>query len=245
MSKPTIVFVPGAFHTTEYYDGVRSLLEEKGYTTTTVALPSVGSTASMSDDADAIHAVTSKLADAGHQIVLVMHSYGGIPGTQSAKDLGFKGRQEAGKPGGIFALVYLAAYLLKEGMSVFNQAWSADVPDFLKFEDGLIYYEQSAAIRILYSDFLPEHNPESLAVTIKPHSVASWMEELSYAAHRDIPATYLLCKNDKSVPLEVQRKFVGYAEGEVSTVECEAGHTPIVSVPGVVVETILRAAGGS
>jgi hypothetical protein len=71
------------------------------------------------------------------------------------------------------------------------------------------------------------------------------MEELSYAAHRDIPATYLLCKNDMSVPLEVQRKFVGYAEGEVSTVECEAGHTPIVSVPGVVVETILRAAGGS
>jgi pimeloyl-ACP methyl ester carboxylesterase len=134
MSKPTIVFVPGAFHTPEYYDGVRSLLEEKGYTTTAVALPSVGSTASMSDDAAAIHAVTSKLADAGHQIVLVMHSYGGIPGTQSAKDLGFKGRQEAGKPGGIIALVYLAAYLIKEGMSVFNQAWSADVPDFLKFE---------------------------------------------------------------------------------------------------------------
>ncbi|KAJ0414570.1 Alpha/beta hydrolase fold-1 [Aspergillus carlsbadensis] len=245
MAQPTVVFVPGAFHTPEYYDGVRALLEGKGYTTTAVSLPSVGSTASMSDDAAAIQSVTTKLADAGHRIILVMHSYGGIPGTQSAEGMGFKIRQEVGKTGGIVALVYLAAYLLKEGMSVFNQAWSADIPEFLTFKDELIFYEHSAATRILYSDFLPEHNAEGLAASLKPHSVASWMEELSYAAHRDIPATYLLCKNDRSVPVDVQRKFIAYAEGEISTVECEAGHTPMISVSRVVVETIFRAAGES
>ncbi|KAL3451571.1 alpha/beta-hydrolase [Aspergillus insuetus] len=243
MSKPTIVFVPGAWQSPDYYDAVRIRLEEKGYTTAAVSLPSVGGTASMHDDAAAIHAVTSKLADAGHRILLVMHSYGGIPGTQSAKDLSVKSRQEAGKPGGIIALVYIAAYLLKEGMSVFNQAWSEDLPDFLTFKDGLVYYEESAAAKILYSDFLPEHNAAFSAATLKPHSVASWTDELTYAAHRDIPATYLLCNNDRSMPVDAQRKFVGYAEGHITTFECEAGHSPMISLPGVVVETILKAAG--
>jgi pimeloyl-ACP methyl ester carboxylesterase len=100
MPQPTIVFVPGAFHTPEYYNPVRSLLEAKGYVTKAVSLPSVGdSTSSMADDATAIRAVTSKLADEGHQVVVVIHSYGGIPGTESARELGYELRQKTGKSG--------------------------------------------------------------------------------------------------------------------------------------------------
>jgi pimeloyl-ACP methyl ester carboxylesterase len=137
MSKPAIVFVPGAFHSPDYYATVRSLLEEKGYEMTAVSLPSVGTTASMSGDAATIHSVTSTLADEGHRILLVMHSNGGIPGTQSAKDLSCKSRQEGGRPGGIVALVYLAVYLFQEGMGVFTQAWSEEVPDFLTVKVGV------------------------------------------------------------------------------------------------------------
>jgi hypothetical protein len=69
----------------------------------------------MNDDATAIRAVTANLADEGHQVVLVMHSYGGIPGTESAEELGCEFRQNAGKPGGSIALVYLSRILPHEG----------------------------------------------------------------------------------------------------------------------------------
>lgn len=131
MTLPTIVFVPGAWHTCDYYKPVISILEAKGFPTATVNLPSVGGTSSMADDATAFQKVTSKLADDGHQIILVMHSYGGIPGTESAKGLAWEIRQAEGQPGGIIALVYVSAYLIKEGMSVMSVAGAAEWPTFL------------------------------------------------------------------------------------------------------------------
>jgi pimeloyl-ACP methyl ester carboxylesterase len=118
MTLPTIVFIPGAWHTCEYYKHVISILTAKGYPTATVDLPSVGGISPMADDAAAIQKVTSELASDGQEIILVMHSYGGIPGTESAKGLARKIRQTEGKPGTIIGLVYMSAYLLKEGMSV-------------------------------------------------------------------------------------------------------------------------------
>lgn len=85
----------------------------------------------MEDDAIAIQKVTSKLADEGRKIILVMHSYGGIPGTESARDLSWEIRQKEGQPGGIIALVYVSAYLIKEGMSVVSVAGEREWPAFL------------------------------------------------------------------------------------------------------------------
>jgi hypothetical protein len=85
----------------------------------------------MEDDAIAIQNVISKLANDGQQIILVMHSYGGIPGTESAKGLSREIRQAKGKAGGIIALVYVSAYLIKEGMSVLSVAGDAEWPAFL------------------------------------------------------------------------------------------------------------------
>jgi pimeloyl-ACP methyl ester carboxylesterase len=131
MSLPTIVFVPGAWHTCDYYKPVISILTAKGFPTATINLPSVGGISSMEDDATAIQKVTSKLADEGQQIILVMHSYGGIPGTESAKGLSWERRQANGEQGGIIALVYVSAYLIKEGMSVMSVAGGAEWPSFL------------------------------------------------------------------------------------------------------------------
>jgi pimeloyl-ACP methyl ester carboxylesterase len=131
MTLPTIVFIPGAWHTCDYYKQVISILTEKGFPTATVNLPSVGGVSSMEDDAIAIQNVISKLANDGQQIILVMHSYGGIPGTESAKGLSREIRQAKGKAGGIIALVYVSAYLIKEGMSVLSVAGDAEWPAFL------------------------------------------------------------------------------------------------------------------
>lgn len=134
MTLPTVVFIPGAWHTPEYYEKVIDILRGQGYSTSTVRLPSVGGVSTMFDDAAAIRKTVSTLADEGKKIILVMHSYGGIPGSESAKGLAWKTRQQKGKSGGIVSLVYLCAHLVKEGMSVNGMANGTEWPSFLKLE---------------------------------------------------------------------------------------------------------------
>lgn len=78
---------------------------------------------------------------------------------------------------------------------------------------------------------------------MKPQSEASFSGALTYAAHRDIPAVYLLCEQDRSLPIGLQELFVTYAEGKISTRRCKTGHSPMVTMPDEVVETILLAVG--
>ena len=52
------------------------------------------------------------LADAGYPIVLLMHSYGGIVGSNALKDLSLIERKRAGPPGGVVHLIYMVAFIL-------------------------------------------------------------------------------------------------------------------------------------
>ncbi|KAJ5464343.1 alpha/beta-hydrolase, partial [Penicillium daleae] len=194
MTLPTIVFIPGAWHTCEYYKHVISILTAKGFPTATVDLPSVGGISPMADDA-AIQKVTSELASDGQKIILVMHSYGGIPGTEqrACSENTLDGRRdERGKCG----------------------KWS---------RDGKIFYDRATAIERFYHDFRKDESPTAWAMNLKAHSAASFSDPLTYAAHRDIPAIYLLCEQDKSLPLGIQELFVSYAEGKVTTRSCSRG----------------------
>ncbi|KAL2849325.1 hypothetical protein BJX68DRAFT_267177 [Aspergillus pseudodeflectus] len=155
----------------------------------------------MNDDATAIRAVTTKLADEGHQVVLVMHSYGGIPGTESAEELGCEFRQNAGKPGGSIALVYLAAYFLTKGMGHMVLG-------------GLIFHDKTAAFETFYNDFTPEMDPLGWASRLQTQSATPWAGELGYESYRDIPTTYLFCTQDRAIPIDIQKKFVGVCGGK-------------------------------
>ncbi|KUL84131.1 hypothetical protein ZTR_07198 [Talaromyces verruculosus] len=242
MDLPTIVLIPGAWHTPEYYGQVIAILQAQGYPTTTVSLPSVGGLSTMLDDAAAIQDRVSRLADEGKKIILVMHSYGGMPGTESAKGLAWRTRQAEGRSGGIVHLVYISAYLVKEGMSVIGMANGAEWPQFLRLENGMIFYDPSAAVQNLYNDFPDDQDPETWASKLRPQSAASFDGSLTYPAYRDIPTTYLLCEKDRSIPVEIQQVFVRNCDGDIRLGSCQAGHSPMITMPSLVAETIVTAA---
>lgn len=62
----------------------------------------------------------TSLLDAGKDVVMIMHSIGGIVGTEAAQGLSKAERQKAGLPGGVVHLIYLASYLADEGESTFT-----------------------------------------------------------------------------------------------------------------------------
>jgi hypothetical protein len=121
-SKPSIVFVPGAWHGPESFDAVASLLTSAGYAYEGVTKPS--STleppfpTSIDADVEAIRTAVLKAADAGNDVVLVLHSYGGIPGSEASKGLSKEERAKDGKKGGIVRLVYVTAFAIPEGVSM-------------------------------------------------------------------------------------------------------------------------------
>ena len=126
MSKPSIFLIPGSFVLPEFYDPIVDAVAAEGYQIRALHLPAVGlapglgregAPPAMYDDAAFIAKEVEKLADEGKDVVLIAHSYGGTPATQSIKGLGREERQRQGKKGGIVALAYMTAIVPAVGSS--------------------------------------------------------------------------------------------------------------------------------
>lgn len=132
--NPTILFVPGAWHLPESFDAVRSLLRERGYPSIAAGLPSIGAeppTKTLADDAALVRAEIKRLADAGKQVVVVTHSYGGLVGqnaVEDVRDLGYAQRKEAGKKGGVIMFVYMTAFVAEKGVSLLDMLGGKYLP---------------------------------------------------------------------------------------------------------------------
>lgn len=134
LEKPTVVLVHGAWHSPDCWDLVTSQLKEHRYPFHTVELLSVGGelTTTVADDAANIRKTTSQLVATGKDVILVLHSYGGIPGTESAKGLLKKDREAEQKSGGIVSLVYITAFLIPPGASL--ASFLGGMPPWIVFD---------------------------------------------------------------------------------------------------------------
>lgn len=137
-SKPTFVLVPGAWHRTGYFAQIRAYLSDHGYPSVAVTTPSVGSdppATSIDVDINAVEAAVRKVLDGGDDVILLMHSYGGGPGSEAAgriaeESLGGDsgGQAEKGK-GRIKRLAYVAAFVPIEGQQMGSPA--SVIPSFV------------------------------------------------------------------------------------------------------------------
>lgn len=122
-TKPTIVLIPGSFCSAALlWDPVIDGLHDAGYEALSVELKTVGPPSTspaktMADDAAHVHGIVEALANDGIEVLIVMSSYGGIPGTQAVQGLHLTERQNSGKPGGVMGLVYVSALLVNTGES--------------------------------------------------------------------------------------------------------------------------------
>ena len=116
--KPTFVLVPGAFHTGACYSLLVPFLERAGHSARSVTLPSIDNgEASLSNDIKYIReSILLPLFDSETpDVVLVLHSYAGCPGSAAMKGLSKKGREMRGQKGGIVGVVYVSAMVPKVG----------------------------------------------------------------------------------------------------------------------------------
>ena len=117
-SKPVVYILHGAWHSPLYFEKVKEQLGALGTTVVCPQQPSTGAAPpgkNLYDDADLVRAELELLIEHGQDIIVVMHSYGGVVGTQAAAGLGKVERSRRGLSGGVVRLFYACAFILPLG----------------------------------------------------------------------------------------------------------------------------------
>ncbi|KAF4448337.1 hypothetical protein F53441_8236 [Fusarium austroafricanum] len=228
-SNTTIVFAPGAWHQTCCFGPVRDALHSRGWTTEAVAYPSVGAeppTKGLEDDAEAVRAVLQRLADKGDQIVLVVHSYGGLVGANAVKGLGYRQRQEQGLPGGVIMFVYLAAFVTPLGMSIKQMLGGQFLP-WMNAQGNYVYADTPE--EVFYHD-LSEKDLEYSLKTLKHQSARVFTDTVTYEPWHDIETMYFFCDEDKALFPVVQEQMAAMLGPNAVQFHSKASHSVFLSM---------------
>ncbi|WP_326688585.1 alpha/beta hydrolase [Streptomyces sp. NBC_01795] len=220
--RPSFLLVHGAWHRSGCWSLVREALAADGWTARTVDLPSAGPqrtpAAGMYDDADAIAA---HLRRTEGRVIVVGHSYGGLPVTQAAA-----GEPATGHPAAAH-LVYLAAYLPAEGdslLSVHGRGSTAPEDEDLSGTAPVVFDDPRTS---LFGD-LPDDRAEDAVGRLVAQSRRSFQQGVTRAAWRTVPSTYVLCERDRALPPELQERMSARA---AHVERLDTGHSPFLSAP--------------
>jgi len=126
--KPTIVVVQGSFQTPLVYETLENGLRSRGFPVAHPALPSCSNTDSpefpsvtLADDALAVELSVTQLVEDRKTVILVMHSYGGLVGSEAIpEELSYLNRQSRNLKGGVIHLFFFSAFLIEAGKSVLD-----------------------------------------------------------------------------------------------------------------------------
>jgi pimeloyl-ACP methyl ester carboxylesterase len=118
---PTIILVGGSWHIPAHYSLITDRLRDAGRRVVPVRLPSIRPKGpypalGKSFDAGAVASAVLTELDEGREVVIIMHSYGGIAGSEGAFGLSKEDRVKEGLKGGVVRMIYLSAFVIGKGV---------------------------------------------------------------------------------------------------------------------------------
>ncbi|GAB1208297.1 hypothetical protein APSETT445_007041 [Aspergillus pseudonomiae] len=260
-NTPTIIIVPGSWHCPKHYKYLIDGLAKFNYEAVGVTLPSVNSSpphASWDQDAQAVREVIMKSLDSGNDVILVAHSFGGVAMSEAVKGLGKKACEEQGLKGGVVRLIYMCAMALPEGQTHVGQI-QPQTPEEeelerqrqelqekyggMRFtEDGAMLLDKEVIRDVFYNRCDPKDVDEAVDL-LGSFPTGPLTVPVTYTAYREIPSTYIVCENDKALPVSYQERMIAQGDGVFHVERCQEGHSPFLSNPTFIVDCIRRAAG--
>lgn len=252
----SIIIVPGSFTTPPLYEPLVNHLRSQGHEAQAISLPSANDGSVLpppTTDDDAAHirqAVTSILDSTTDpkNVVLVLHSYSGVPGSSALKGLSKADRTAQGQNTAVIGVVYLASFILPLGMG--NRAYNSasDQPPEEPFKTGVpggyMPAVDPAFAAYVFNDLPDEEERTKWLGTFTQHSSDSFDGVVTYEAWKDIPSVSLIPGDDLIVPTRHQESMFANAVaagGKIERVFIEgAGHVPHLSATGKVADEIVR-----
>jgi pimeloyl-ACP methyl ester carboxylesterase len=223
-----ILFVHGALvrDGAWWWRPVARLVEQAtGVRSRAVELPSCEpSGGGLVDDAAALHAALDEVGDA----VVVGHSYGGTVIAEGADH-----------PAAAH-LLYITSYLPDAGQAQGDIVGAESDPVSIAAEGDRVRLDGYDAA--LFADrFLHDVTDPALRAgawdRVTPQSIAAFGAPTTREAWRGRESTYLVCADDRSTSLELQRF---HAQRATHAVELPTGHHPFLSRPDLVAAQVQR-----
>ncbi|KAI1393990.1 alpha/beta-hydrolase [Hypoxylon trugodes] len=213
--RPTVVIVPGAWTVPAAYRKLVDVLKAKSFDVRIPALPTNNGirppNSSFEADVAAVRAIVEPLVQDSKEVFMLMHSYGGSVGTNAVGGLAVKDRQAKNLPGGVVHLLYLSAYLLAKGQSVWKVVEKSGImeevrPHITFEEDGTWFLGNP--IWAMYHDLDPADQEEQKSL-LQIQNFSAVKGEVTYEAWRDIPSTYVYTPEDRCMPALYQDICIG------------------------------------
>ena len=250
MVRPSLVFVPGAWHSPAHFSPIISQLTNLGYHCTSATLPSTGPlfpVTTFDPDVEAIRKIILVELDRGQNVVLVTHSYGGVPGASALSGLSTKSRTAEGHSTSVVALAMMCSFVVPAGISLKELGQGREPPPWHVYEGDIVNIGPPGSEALLYHD-LPPSEASHWASLLRPFSFKMGESKSLYSPWADISTSYLLCSLDRVIPLALQQTMVQRVldgGAQFRTEEVESSHSPFLSMPERTAEFIRRAAGES
>ena len=245
MANPTIVIVPGAMHCEAHYEPLTQDLENHGYKCVTASLPSTQSIeappAGLADDTSAVRtAVLDELDKHKNDVVVLAHSYGGVPANNALEHLDTMSRSGNGHSTSVKGTAFMCSLPVPAGQTAGgfiasrggNPSQAKSTVDMDSTGAFGIPKASPGCEEALFNDLAPEE-AKKWASMLRPVSIRVMGEQTSYAAYNDIPTGYLYCTKDETLPLAAQEYVVSGAKKAGANIVLEetvqASHSPFLS----------------
>ncbi|MFV5699765.1 alpha/beta hydrolase [Flavobacterium sp. ZT3R17] len=222
-----IVLVHGAFADGSGWEGVYTILKNKGYNISVVANPNT----SLSDDVTATNRVLDHIDG---PVILVGHSYGGAIIT------------EAGNSEKVVGLVYISAFVPDSGESLLKLLQSGPPSPnsgiLPPSKDGFVWYDKTKYHSGFCAD-LSKEKADFMADSQVPVSASVFGSTITNAAWKTKPSWYVVATEDQTIPADAERFMAKRANAKVT--EIKGSHVVFISQPKAVAAVIVSAANGS
>lgn len=224
------ILIHGGWEESRSWEDVSPILEQKGHIVTAIDLPGHGENKqpiSQVTMASYIRTVVGTIEQLDHRVVLVGHSMTGAVISQVAELI----------PEKIEKLIYVAAFLLKEGGSVL-EAMQSDpncefLPEVIFSEDQTYATVPEQALRSIgFHDVEEKVIQRVLPLMVEQQATEPFMAKVVVSDERfgSVPKTYIRTTIDKVASPALQDTMI--ANWKVETVhDLRSGHFPAFSVP--------------
>ena len=237
--EPAVLLVHGGFHLPETYAPFLNDLSKAGFVVRCPHLPTNGDVrppkATFEDDVKTVRAVTSDLAIAGHRIIILAHSYGGLVASDAVTEELYAKQGSAG----VIQMIYLSAWLIQPRTSLTQLFEKYGFQSKLELgfdEDGMALPKNGP--EALYHD-IERGRAEELSEKLVTHNFWVLSTTMTNTPWMDVPTLYVYCAKDVGISLDLQKIMVKDAVEsgamELSVRTLESSHSPFWSMPDAVV----------